>query len=380
MAQRICIDGTVASRRYRGMGAHRYLTSLLDEMERTLRDSNQVRVQVLMPSLRDVEQASRTQGQGFEFVSSPLMRLRPLWKLGQACMMTAKRLQADVVFLPFSAPVYFKTARLAVTIHDLIPLLFSDQYRSPSGRFLQHCVRTCLTRADLILTDSEHSKADMVSRFGVAVDRVVVAYIGFDSDLFGPGKNSSNEWGEVVTKYGIRRPYVLHVGRLEPRKNLVRLVEACRLLKDRGCDFQLVLCGPPGPASEDLLQLIRKPGTEGWALCTGAVPDCDLAVLYRQASCCAMPSLYEGFGLPVLEAMASGCPVMSSNRSSLPEVAGGAALYFDPESVEEMSAVLEKLLTDSVLRETLAKRGLERARSFSWRECARTTLAALTAL
>ena len=113
---------------------------------------------------------------------------------------------------------------------------------------------------------------------------------------------------------------------------------------------------------------------------TGAVPDGDLAVLYRAAAICAIPSLYEGFGLPVVEAMASGVPVMSSNASCLPEIAGGAALYFDPELAEEMSECMERLLSDSALRERLVAHGLDRVRRFSWAACARTTLAALKGL
>jgi len=380
MARSISIDGSLASHRYKGTGVHRYLVNLLAEIELATRGANQVRVKVLVPSVADANPALPAQRPGFEFVSFPAMRIRPLWKLGQLFAVTARRLRADVAFLPFPAPVYLKTTRLAVTIHDLIPLLFSDQYGSPSGLFLQHCFRTSLARADLILTDSQHSKVDMVTRFGVSSDRVVVAYNGFDSQTFNAGAASPTERDELLGRYGIRRPYTLHVGRLEPRKNLARLVEACRLLNDRGLDFQLVLCGPQGPGSENLLAMIRRPEFEGRVICTGAVPDQDLAVLYQEASCCAMPSLYEGFGLPVLEAMASGCPVVSSNRSSLPEITGEAALYFNPESVEEMSTVLEILLTDSAVRENLVTRGLERARQFSWEKCARTTLAALEAL
>jgi glycosyltransferase involved in cell wall biosynthesis len=191
-----------------------------------------------------------------------------------------------------------------------------------------------------------------------------------------------SERDEVLARYGIEQPYLLHVGSLEPRKNLLRLLQAYRLLLDRRKDFslQLVLCGRISTASNEILRAASEPAHFGRVTVASAVPDRDLAVLYRAAVACAMPSLYEGFGLPLLEAMGSSLPVMSSNASCLPEIGGDAPLYFHPESVEEMSDVMERLLADAALREALVARGLARARQFSWEACARTTLAALKSL
>lgn len=379
MARKVCIDGSLMAPRYRGVGAYRYLTNLLGELDLASRDGAQMEVHVLVPSLAAIEGGPFKSRSDFKFVPYTLMRAQPLWKFSQMFMLAANRLKADALFLPFPYPIYFKTARLAITVHDLIPLIFPDQFKSARGRMLQHCFRTSLARADLILTVSEHSKADMTSRFGVPPERVVVAYEGFDRELFKPRLAGRSATETALRQRSIDQPYVLHVGRLEPRKNLVRLVESYRALRERrkDLDFQLALCGPAGPGSEELFQLLHEPELQGRVLALGAVPDRDLAALYQGALCCAMPSLYEGFGLPVLEAMASGCPVMSSNRSCLPEIAGDGALYFDPESVEEMSAAMERLLTDSALREQMVERGLARARRFSWEACARTTLAAL---
>ena len=382
MGVRVCIDGSIATRRYNGAGAHRYLRSLLPEMERVTRGSEQVRFQVLIPSLAEIEPVPVAQRPGFEWVACPLMRLRQVWKVGQMFTLAANRLKADVAFLPFPAPVYFNGAPLVVTIHDVIPLLFPADFKSPAGLFLQHCFRTSLNRADLILTDSEYSKSDMVSRLGVPAERVVVTYAGFDRGLFGPPSGGPRPEAAALARGSVNRPYILHVGTLQPRKNVVRLVQAYRALRARrkDLDCQLVICGPVAPGSEDVLHLLAEPELRGRVVATGAVPDPDLAALYRGASCYAMPSLYEGFGLPVLEAMASGCPVMSSNRSCLPEIAADAALYFDPESVEEISLAMERLLSDSALRECLSERGLERAKQFSWENCARRTLRALNNL
>lgn len=382
MARVICIDGAFATRRYRGVGTHRYLTSLLEGMERVAGDFDRVRIRVLVPSLAEIDPAPRARRGILEIVPSAAMRVRQVWKLGQGFSIAARRLGGDVAFLPFPAPLYLKMTPVAVTIHDLIPLLFPADFKSAGGRFLQHCFRTSLARADLVFTDSENSKKDMVSRFGIPEDRVVVAHLGIDATLFSRDAVDSSGVQHSFTQYGINRPFALHVGRLEPRKNLVRLVEAFRLLTERRKDleFQLVLCGRPGPGSEGLFRILREPKLQGRVICTGAVSDRELAVLYRQATCFAMPSLYEGFGLPVLEAMASGCPVMSSNRSCLPEIAGDAALYFEPDSTEQISAAMERLLTDSAVRKQLVERGGRRARQFSWETCARTTLAALLGL
>jgi glycosyltransferase involved in cell wall biosynthesis len=141
--------------------------------------------------------------------------------------------------------------------------------------------------------------------------------------------------------------------------------------------LQLVFCvREKWGCCQDLRQLIRKSNLQERVILTGSVLDSDLAVLYLGAACCAMPSLYEGFGLPVLEAMASGSLLICSNRSWLAEIVGGATVYFDPESEEEIAVATEKLLDDSAVRHELVERGIERARQFSWESCARTTLAA----
>jgi alpha-1,3-rhamnosyl/mannosyltransferase len=267
-------------------------------------------------------------------------------------------------------------------VHDVITLLPGFRRHSFRSILFRHSYSSSLRHADLILTNSEHSKADMVSVCGIAPERILVIYLGFDRDLYQSSLIDAREKGRVLGRYGIDHPYILWVGKMEPRKNLVGLVQAYGLSRKRRKDLplQLVLCGGQSWGCENLDRLLTDPAYRGQVIRTGVVPNSDLSVLYRAAVGFAMPSLYEGFGLPILEAMASGVPVMSSSRSSLPEIAGNAALYFDPESVQEMSMAMERLLTDGALREQLVARGRERVKQFSWEACAKATLAALRSL
>jgi glycosyltransferase involved in cell wall biosynthesis len=377
----IFVDGLFLHRHHRSVGISRYLFNLLREMERIGDQANACKISVLAPPLTVMNGSGLSQRPGFELIPCPAMRLRRLWRLG-LFMPFVRQARADAIFLPSPIPIYWKPLRLAVTMHDIIPLLFPDLCRSSYGRFLQYSYLSSLRKADLIFTDSEYSKTDLISRYRIPADRIVVAYLGFDSDLFNAQPLSLPERQEVLVRYGIEQPYLLHVGSMEPRKNLLRLVQAYRLLLERRPDFslRLVLCGRTGAESHEILRTVRALGRPGQVIVTGAVPDADLAVLYRTASACAMPSRYEGFGLPLIEAMASAVPVISSNASCLPEIAGDAALYFHPESVEEMAECMERVLSDSALRDALVAGGLERTQRFSWEACARTTLAALKSL
>lgn len=373
----VYVDGLMLGPRFAGVGISRYLTNLLCQIEVLTRGDEGLGVRILVPPVAE-SNGRWVHRLGFEFTPCAAMRFQRMWKLGLSPYV-AKRVGADVLFLPSPSPISLKPARLAVTVHDIIPILFPREVRPLTSLLFRHSCLSSTRKADLILTDSERSKADMASLCGVPEEKIVVAYLGCDPEVAAPGRTDPDEAAHVLKRYGITPPYVLHVGRLEARKNVVRLVEAYRSLCDRRKDFsfQLVVCGGAGRCWNELVRLASEPALRGRMILTGSVPDHELAVIYRAAACLALPSLYEGFGLPLLEAMASGTPVMSSNRSSLPEVGGDAALYFNPESVEEMSATMERLLGDSTLQRELIRRGLERSRQFSWKQCAETTLAAL---
>lgn len=381
MATNILIDGLFLTQRYSWCGINRYLVNLLRQMGPIAAHSGDLRLNVLIPPGESTGIHEFDGQPGLGFVTCPAMRLRRTWRLG-AFFGMINTMHAKALFLPSPAPLHFKPLRLAVTIHDVIPLMLADQFKTLGGRLLRHSVVSCLKRADLIFTDSEYSKNDMVSRCGTPPERIVVAPLGFDSGLFRADGVSAPECQQVLNSHGITRPYFLHVGVIEPRKNLSRLVRAYRLLASRrkSQPLQLVLCGRLGWGYQDLIELIREPDLRGRVVLTGPVSDSELAILYKCSHGCVVPSLYEGFGLPLLEAMASGVPVMSSDRSCLPEIGGDAVLYFNPESVEDIANAMERVLSGSDLRKALVQRGIERARQFSWEQCARKTLAALREL
>lgn len=274
------------------------------------------------------------------------------------------RVAPDVVWYPWARIRSRPAAGHAVaTIHDLAPFyLHNASWLRRLDRWRRQLrLRRTARLADRIITDSAFSRNDIIARLGVAPG--LVTAIPLAADDFTPA--STSDQAALAACFGIGERFLLYVGAGDRRKNLVRLVEAYGRLRARGYgEVTLVLCGPKVPRS-------APPGVR-WL---GRVSDEDLRALYRAAVALVHPSLLEGFGLPVLEAMASGTLVICSNATSLPEVAGDAALYVDPMDVEGLAAAMERCLRDGTLRDSLRGRGLIQARKFSWEETARRTLA-----
>ena len=256
--------------------------------------------------------------------------------------------------------------RLVVTVHDLAFERFPELFPR-SWRWLYRAgLRAAVTRADAILVPSQSTADDLMASTSIPASRVHV------TPLAPSLATSVGPPAPTLARLGITAPYVLSVGTVEPRKNLVRLVRAYRQVAP-DVAHALVLTGAPGWRNEELEAELARPGP-GTVLRTGPVSGEDLDALYRGADLFAYPSLYEGFGLPVVEAMARGVPTMASNVSSLPQVAGDAALLVDPTDVSEIAEGLARLLTEPSLAEDLRQRGLQRAATFTWAATARATL------
>lgn len=297
-----------------------------------------------------------------------LQRLPAVLTAGHALLdWHARKLNLDILHdpggnAPFLAPS--PPYRRVVTIHDAFARVV-PQTQDPLMRLLFRTL-VPLTRftADSVLTVSEASAADLHRACHIPRDRIAVTPLGVHA--LGQGQDSGS-----LDVLGIQAPYFLYVGNLTPRKNLPRVLEAFTRLQARHPGTQLVIVGPQFWGGLDIFK--QASGTRNVIL-TGHVNDSVLHTLYTQAAALVFPSLYEGFGLPALEAMTLGCPVITSNLSSLPEVVGDAAYLVDPLDVKAITDAMSALLTIEPLRADLRQRGLVRARQFSWENTARQTL------
>jgi glycosyltransferase involved in cell wall biosynthesis len=227
-------------------------------------------------------------------------------------------------------------------------------------------------RASGIITVSECSKRDIVRQYAVHPDRVSVVYEAAGPE-FRPIAPERVE--EARLRYALPDRYLLHVGTIEPRKNLTRLIEALQLLRDRGMHAPLVIVGGKGWLYDTFFRRLDQLSVRDAVQLTGYVPAVDLPLLYGAAVSVVMPSVYEGFGLPVLEAMGCGVPVACARTSSLPEVGGDAAVYFDPLDVPAMAQAIDDIWSKADLRAELRVRGLRQASRFSWERAAEETWA-----
>lgn len=259
-----------------------------------------------------------------------------------------------------------------LTIHDLAFLVTPENAYPTLRAYLERVVPTSVRRARHIIAVSECTRNDLIRLLGVAPDCVTTVLEGVSPE-FRPAENDA-EARQAVARFGIRAPYLLAVGTLEPRKNYVRLLEAYHRLRARGQQEQLVICGRAGWLHEPFLERRTALELEQHVLLVEA-DDEQLLRLYQCAVGFVYPSVYEGFGLPPLEAMACGTPVACSNTSSLPEVVGDAALTFDPLDIEDIATALRRLLEDSTLRTDLSERGRRRAAAFTWQRAAAETVA-----
>jgi glycosyltransferase involved in cell wall biosynthesis len=279
----------------------------------------------------------------------------------------------DLVHFPhLDVPLRMRSPHV-VTIHDLIPLRVADPTR-PAWKRLAFGVMARLAprNARLIMTVSEHTRQDLERLLNVAHSRIVVTPPGVDPRFFDPVPDRQIE--TVRARFALPGPFVLYVGQTKPHKNLEMLISAFMALEGPGHEaVSLVLAGAPDPRS-GLEKHIRERGAHARVTMLGRVSEDELHALLASATCLAFPSRYEGFGLPPLEAMAHGTPVISSDASSLPEVVGDAALLLAPEAVLEWRDALDRVFGDASLRETLRVRGRARALHFSWDETARLTI------
>jgi glycosyltransferase involved in cell wall biosynthesis len=300
-----------------------------------------------------------------------------LWLLGYLPF-RLRALRADVyhgpaVFLPLIKLGY----RTVVTIHDLVSFLFPETVPKKYSMYMRLMTRLAVRSADRIIAVSHATKLDLEHVLHVPADRIVVIHEAVAPEFGKPVRAAAVE--AVAARYALHRPYCLFVGNLEPRKNLPRLIEAFAQARARGAAavraHQLVLAGRRGWLYDGIFRAVEAHGLAGEVVLTDYVAPADLPALYAGATCFVFPSVYEGFGLPVLEAMACGTPVIASRVGAIPEVAGDAALLVDNSHAGALAAAIETVVTDEGLRAELAARGRSRVGAFAWDDVARRTLA-----
>lgn len=275
--------------------------------------------------------------------------------------------RVDVVFSPTHYIPRIRGVKRVVMIFDLAYLKYPHFFLSKDLYKLKNWTKYSVENADHIVTISKSTKKDLEKEYGIDSKKITVAYPGFDRELFRPCKDKSNI-EKVLSKYKIQGKYVIYIGTIQPRKNLMRLMDAISKIPE----IKLVIVGKSkgdgkeGWMFEETISYPTKIGINDRVIFTGFVEREEMPVLLSGAECYVLPSLYEGFGMPVLDAMATGVPVVVSNTSSLPEVVGRAGLLVNPEKSDEMEQAIRLILTDKRKRQQLVREGLVQSAKFSW--------------
>lgn len=271
-------------------------------------------------------------------------------------------------FFNYFIPKNIKS-KTVVTIYDMVYKLYPETMYKANYDLLNKNTQRSGRDADIILTISENSKKEIAELINIPLEKIRIAYPATDSSIFYPRKDESCK-SLLQAKYKIEGDYILYLGTLEPRKNINTLIKAFELVSIKNSDIKLVLAGGKGWKYDEIYSLVQELKLEDRVTFTGYIEEEDIPILYSNAIMFVFPSIYEGFGMPPLEAMACGTPVIVSNSSSLPEVVGDSGVLVDPRDSEHIACEIERLIHDKNLRKDLADKGLLQASKFSWKQSA----------
>ena len=278
--------------------------------------------------------------------------------------------EMDIFFGPNYRGIFKESMRTVITIHDMVHKYFPETIGGENLKYLTNKLPNIAKKAHCVITDSESTKNDIIKLLNVPEEKVKVIYLGVDG-VFKP-LIDTKALASVKKRYGLPEKFILFLGTIEPRKNIQGLMKAyAKLCEETSFNHDLVLAGDIQWKSGGLKNLIKDLRFVDRVRFIGYVDETDLANLYNLADIFVYPSFYEGFGLPIIEAMACGVPVVTSNTSSLPEIAGNAAVLIDPHSIDDLAQGIKRVLSDNELRQNLIRSGLERAKLFTWEKCAR---------
>lgn len=341
-------------------GIGNYIYQLLNELQK--KPSGELTYIVFIPSSA---KSDFNPSAGFSFVPLPAYNL--------LTRIFIEQLVIPILFFFFRLDKLHSTGNVApvllgkkniVTVHDIYFIHNPSRFGIAKNIYLRFFVHQSVKRASHVITVSQVTKSDIVKFYGIPADKISVIYHGITKREEPISENSFNQ-----KKFGINRSFFLFVGTLEPGKNILNLIKGSLTLLDK---YQVVIAGKKGWGYEELYCFVRENKLEKSVLFLGYISDSELSYLYKNALALVLPSFHEGFGLPIIEAMIHECPVCCSNTSSLPEVAGDAALFFDPNKPEEIKECLIKVINDS-MRQQLISRGKSNIKRFSWERCAEQT-------
>lgn len=366
---RIGIDGNEANVEKR-VGIGEYAYQLLSYFEKITATRSDITFDILLKELPRVDLPSSRRGWNYRVVKP-----EKLWtQIGLPLYLYTHPKRFDAFFSPTHYAPRFSPTPTVISIMDVSYIHFPETFAKKDLYQLQEWTRYSAVKAKRIFTISEASKGDIIKFYHKKAEDVIVTHLGIkeiDADV------TRKAMDEITKKYNLSNKYFLFVGTLQPRKNIIRLIEAFSLLHEKNNEIKLVIVGRKGWKYDDILLAPEKYNITDSVHFLDFIPDEDLPSLYRNALAYVLPSLYEGFGLPVLEAMKYACPVITSNISSLPEAGGDAALYVNPEDTNDIAQKMEMVMNDSQLREDLIKKGHVQVKKFSWEKTAKETLAVL---
>lgn len=371
----IGIDGNEANIARR-VGIGEYAFELLQQFKEISNNSSKLKFQIYLKDKprEDMPKPSSN----WQYI---LVKPRKLWtQIGLPLYLFTHFPRPDVFFTPSHYAPRLSPIPTVMSIMDLSYVHFPELFAKRDLFQLKNWTEYSAKRAAKILTISNASKDDILKVYKRSSQDVIVTHLGIKDGVGSKVVDSGMNMEELERKFGITGKYILFVGTLQPRKNIARLIEAFASVKHAVSDvkdLQLVVVGKKGWLYEDILAAPEKYGVADTVKFLDFVTDEDLPSLYKHAEVFVLPSLYEGFGLPVLEAMKHGCPVITSNISSLPEAGGDAAVYVNPEDTKDIAQKIGEVLRDKNLRERMVKKGYEHIKKFSWEKTAKETLEVL---
>ncbi len=342
------------------VGVSVYTFNLLHEFKKKASSSLKFRIFLRQAPLIDFP--SETNNFKYEVIKGNI-----LWSQIFMPLRLFSKKDVDVFFAPAHYAPRFSSVPTVVTIHDLSYFYYPADFLKGDLFKLKNWTKYSVRKAAKVITVSKTTKKDLLSFYNVPEEKVEVVYNGYEKILKSKARKLK------FTKLQ-KKPYFLYVGTLQPRKNIPLLLQAFEKYKSNAPDFELIIAGKKGWLYEKIFDQVSELGLNDSVFFTDYIPDSQLAYLYENAFALILPSLYEGFGIPILEAMNYDCPVITSFSSSLPEIGGDACLYFDPQNVDDLLEKMLLLQGDNNLRQELITKGRRRIKFFSWKACADKTL------